>query len=327
MKPLSDFLRAKIDLLRKTMGNNAEPTWELDVYRDRDKMLGLIDGEQITTSSNDDYPAVAQSDDQVYTVVFQRGGTLYEMESGTTNRPKVNWDTPTSLFSGSRPDLDYDGEFTTGGAFITGDLMMVYENPTGSIKFRRKTGSSWDSAVSVASGNTPAICRAWADPPEVGPIDNGIIVFYASSGQLCYRESFDNGESWETEVEIDDPPGGTKRNPHICRLSDYTLGIVYEYDNGITSDAYFLKTSRTYVSIASPDETIRMNLGSFRHYSFTALYLDYGQQGDGSETLTPVLGSFRQHTWDAVEPDEGIEETLTPVLGSFRQIAFTGANP
>ncbi len=41
-------------------------------------------------------------------------------------------------------------------------------------------------------------------------------------------------------------------------MADFTLGIIYEYDNGITSEVWFLKTTRKYVNIASPDETLRV---------------------------------------------------------------------
>lgn len=324
MKPLSAEMRRKIETLRKTLGNNAEPNWQLDIYRDREKMLGILDGEQITSGADTDVqPAVAQSDDQVYHLVFERGGSLYYMSSSATNTPKLTWTAPALLFAGAAPDVDFYGSFTTTGKFVTSDLLLVYEEPAGTMLFRRRdegTGA-WGAAVQIGAGSNPTLVRAWADPPEVGTQDEGLVVFYASGGGLYYRQSADGGASWSAAVAIDLPSGGIKRNPHICRLSDYTLGVVYEYDNGLTTDVYFLKTTRRYVNIASPDETVRVGAGAFRHFEFVVVNVSAPD-----ETVVVGAGAYR-HAEFADLARSHPDETVTVGAGGFRQVEFTGVNP
>lgn len=328
MKPLSAELRRKIETLRKTLGNNAEPNWQLDIYRDREKMLGLLDGERITGSADPDadtdvQPAVAQSDDQVYRVVFERAGQLYYMASSATNTPKLTWSAPALLFAGTAPDVDFYGSFTTTGKFLTSDLLLVYENPAGTMQFRRRdeaTGT-WGAAVQIGAGSNPTLVRAWADPPEVGDQDGGLVVFYTRAGQLYYRESADVGATWSAETAVDLPAGGTKRNPQVFRLADYTLAVLYEYDNGISSDIYMLKTTRRYVNIASPDETVRVGAGAFRHFEFVVVNVSAPD-----ETVVAGVGAYRHAEFQNV--DQGAtDETASAGAGNFRQVEFTGLNP
>ena len=322
MKPVSDALRKKIDALRRTLGNAAEPSWELRLFRDREKMLGLIDGSQITSGPPADVqPSLAQSSDGRYHVVFERAGSLYEMTSSPGNDPRITWGAPVLLFAGAAPDVDFDGAFATTGVFTSGDELLVYEDPAGSIKFRRYANGAWGSAVAVGAGQNPALVRGWADPPEVGTNDDGLIVFCTQSGALRYFQSADGGTAWSAAATIDLPAGGTKRNPQVFRLADYTLGIVYEYDNGLQTDVYFLKTTRRYVNIASPDETVRVGAGSFRHYEFTLF-----EVSAPSETVVAGAGAYRHGEFDAVEASAP-GETVSVGAGGFRQVEFTGVNP
>jgi hypothetical protein len=325
VKPISDSLRRKIDALRKTHGNAAAPTWILELYRDREKMLGVIDGERITgkgaDSDLDVQPAVAHASGGVYDVVFERAGTLYGMRSSAENYPSLLWGSPSALFPGRAPDIAFDGSFSTTGKFTTSDLLIVYEEPAGTMLFRRRTSTGWSASVTVGSGVNPTIIRGWADPPEVGDQDQGLIVFYTLSGQLYYRESADGGGTWSAATAVDMPAGGTKRNPHICRLADYTLGICYEYDNGLSADVYFLKTTRKYVNIASPDETVRPSLGSFRHFEYVVVNLDAPD-----ETVVAGAGAYRHGEFQNVA-QSAPDETVSAGAGGFRQVEFTGVAP
>lgn len=324
MKPISDALRAKIDLLRKTQDNDAEPTWVLNIFRNRERMLGSIQGARITSGADQDIqPAIAQGNDGRYHVVFGRGGQIWEMVSSPTNIPAVTWDDPEPIFSGEDPDLDYDGFFDSVGTFTPTNLMIVYEQPAGTIKFRKKLSGSWTTATTVASGANPSLCRAWADPPSIGTDDQGFIVFYTQSGHVKYTYSDDEGDTWQTPVTVDYPAGGTKTNVQVFRVADYTLGIVYEYDNGLTSEIWFLKTTRRYVNIASPDETFETGVGGFRQLLWEIIDLDAGEH-----TLDPGLpDEYRHDTFGVDQQDQG-DETIGVVLpNSFRQVLFSGVNP
>jgi hypothetical protein len=327
MKPLSAELRRKIETLRKTLGNNAEPNWQLDIYRDREKMLGLLDGERITEGPDADVqPAVAQSSDGRYHVVFERGGELRYKVSGTGNVPRVDFTDSTPLFPGRAPDVDFYGSFSTTGAFTSSDLLLVYEEPAGTMLFRRRdegTGT-WGAAVQAGAGENPTIVRAWANPPEVGTQDEGLCVFYTRAGQLCYRESTDVGATWTTETVVDLPAGGTKRNPQVFRLADYTLAVLYEYDNGISSDVYMLKTQRQFYNIASPDETVRAGAGGFRHFEWVVV--EIGAPTVPDETVITGVRAFRQFEWTLVD-QAAPDETVTAGAGGFRQAEFTGVSP
>lgn len=322
MKPLSSALLKKIDDLRKTWGNDAAPAWVLELYRDREKMLGIVDAARITSSPDVDVnPAVAQDSDGHYEVLFERGGQIYRMASSATNDPEITWNAPAALFAGRNPDIDYDGSFSTTGDFTSADLICVYENPAGTLLFRRRTGSTWSAPVTIGPGSAASIVRAWADPPEVGTNDDGIVVVYTRSGQLCYRQSLDGGSSWSTEVALDLPPGGTKRDPHVFRLADYTLGVTYTYDNGITSDIYMLKTTRHYVYIASPDETVQAGVSNFRQFEFVLFEISAQD-----ETVPASVGAFRQVEFPDA-PQSAPDETVQVSVGGFRQIEYTGVNP
>lgn len=321
MKTLTDAQRAAIDALHKTEDNNAEPTWKLSIFRDKEKMLGLMGGDRITSGPPDDlHPAIAQGAGDRYTLVFERGGDIYEMISSEENEPSITWSSPELLFAGWDPDIDYDGSFSTVGVFTPTNLLMVYENPQGTIKFRKRVSGTWGSAVTVGSGGNPSIVRGWADPPSVGTADMGYIVAYTRSGGLYYRYSEDQGASWSEEISINFPSGGTKRNVQVIRLSDYTHGFIYDYDTGATSEVWFNKTTRKYVNIASPDETFTIRAGSYHHAFFQLLDLDVRDHtidvgaGGYTEDRFPVFG-------------ESFDETINPGAGEFRQEFFTGVNP
>ncbi|MCL6437211.1 MAG: hypothetical protein K6T51_01260 [Rubrobacteraceae bacterium] len=322
MKPIPDALRRKIDALRKTPDAGATPSWVLELYRDREKMLGIIDAARITSGASiDTNPTVAQASDGHYEVLFERAGQIYGMQSSQTNDPEITWNAPAALFAGYNPDIDYGGSFSTTGEFTSGDLLCVYENPTGTLLFRRRSGSTWAAPVTIGPGSSASIVRAWADPPEVGTNDDGIVVFYIRSGQLCYRQSLDRGQSWSSEIALDLPTGGTKRSPHVFRVADYTLGVVYEYDNGITSDIYMLKTTRHYVNIASPDETVQVGAGAFRQFEFVVVNISAPD-----ETVQVGAGAFRHGEFQSV-PVASPDETVQVGAGAFRQVEYTGVNP
>lgn len=324
MKPISDALRRKIEDLRKTHGNAAAPTWILELYRDREKMLGIIDGERITSGSPIDVqPTVAHDSGGVYDVLFGRGGTVYSIRSSATNYPDISWGPPAALFAGAKPDIDFDGSFATTGKFTSGDLLCVYEEPAGTILFRRRSEAdgSWSAPVTVGSGTDASIVRAWADPPEVGTQDEGFVVFYTLSDQLHYRQSVDGGASWSDAITFDTPAGGIKRNPQVFRLADYTLGICYEYDNGLSADVYFLKTGRTYVNLASPDETVTAGAGAYRHFEFVVVNLTAPD-----ETVVAGAGAYA-HAVFQNSPKDAPGETATAGAGAYRHVTFTGTSP
>lgn len=322
MKPISTELRKKIDSLRKTPIENSQPSWLLSIFRDRERMLGVIDGERITSGPpNDVQPTIAQRDDGVYFVCYSRDGTIYQMTSSATNEPKVTWGAPVALFAGEDPDLDFYGEFTTLGTFNTQELMMAYEQPAGQIQFRKRIAGVWQSPVFVANGGNPSVVRAWADPPEVGPQDQGLVIVYTQGGQLKYTHSDDEGSTWAVPIVINSPAGGTKKNAQIFRLSDYTLGIIYEYDNGMTSEVWFMKTTRKYVSIASPDDTIIARITGFMQYTFSLK-----EYTASNETASIFLGNYRHATF-ALREESSPDESASITIGGFRQTSFTGANP
>lgn len=337
MKPISDALRAAIDNLRKTQLNNAEPSWKVNIFRDRERMLGVIEGAAITTGpDHDEQPAIAQDAEGRYEVVFGRAGTIYRMLSSIDNVPKVTWGAPAALFPGRDPDLDFDGSFSTIGRFTPSDLLIAYEEPAGTILFRRRPLATgvWSAPVVVTTGNNPSIVRGWADPPEVGTTDEGLFVFYTQAGALKYTYSDDDGVTWAAPITLDTPTGGTKRNAQAFRLSDYTLGFVYEYDNGLSSEVWFGKTTRTYVNIASPDETVRAGAGGFRHFEFVLANVSAPD-----ETVVGGAGAYRHGEFVAVDPgasgavggsgggEDGSRETVSAGAGMFRQVEFTGVSP
>lgn len=343
MKPLSGSLRRKIEALRRTHGNSSAPSWQLNIFRDREKMLGLIDGEQITRDPgppSDVQPALAHASDGRYHVIFERDGMLYYMVSSPENTPRITWSAPEALFPGRAPDVDFDGTFATTGGLTTGDLLLVYEEPAGSIQFRRKSASGWSAPVAVGPGRSPSVVRAWADPPEVGSTDNGYAIFYESGAppELAYRQSTDQGSTWSDESRLDRtvasenyPSGGAKRNPQACRLSDYNLGIVFEYDIGSSSDVYFLKTTNSgpenmFSNLAAPDETVAVGLRGYREYEFTLTNVSYGGQDDSRETVSPGLRGYRESDFQRRDIDAG-EETVTVSAGGYRETDFTGSAP
>lgn len=336
MKPVDEELRRKIDSLRKTLANSAEPTWRLDIFRDREKMLGVIQGDRITTGAPDDIqPSVAQRDDGVYFVVFSRGAWIYEMRGVPNNRGVLTWSEPVALFGGEDPDVDFYGEFTTVGIFNTQELMMAYEQPKGQIKFRKRVGGVWETAKNVVAGTNPSVVRAWADPPEVGTQDQGLVIVYTQGGQLKYTHSDDEGLTWAVGITLNMPQGGNKKNAQVFRMADFTLGIIYEYDNGITSEVWFLKTTRKYVNIASPDETLRVGAGSFRQGIFILSEITAP-----NETFSVSVREYRHGIFTLVYPenlgatgigsgsgDDGMRETTSVGATGFRQAVFTGVNP
>lgn len=336
MKPLSDSLRQKIDLLRKSRANNADSTWEVQIFRNREKMMGQIEGAQITAGNPQDMqPTIAQDEDGRYIIAFSRNGTIYEMRSKLPRGTNVEWNDESPLFNGEDPDLDFYGEFTTTGRFDTQELMMAYEYPVGTILFRKRIGGIWQNPITVGPGKNPSIVRGWADPPEVGTNDQGLVMVYTRNGDLYYTHSDDEGATWADEIELDNPVGGTKKSAQIMRLADFTLGIIYEYDNGLTSEIWFYKTTRKYVNIASPDENVSTGLGRFRHYEFEAFALTMEEH-----TVDIGVGNFRQASFAFNTPAElgaegdgsgggtdGYRETASVGVGNFRQVTFTGVNP
>lgn len=322
MKTLSDELRAAVNQLRKTTDNNAEPTWEVAIFRDQERMLGIMSGERITEGPPDDLDmAVAQDAESRYHVVFERGGNIWYMISGTDNVPAVTWGAPSQQFSGLNPDVDFDGTFDSLGKFTPSTLMIVYEEPQGTIKFRTKSGAGWSSPVTIGAGRNPSICRGWADPPTIGTADMGYLVAYTHNGDLCYRYSEDQGSSWSAELNIDFPVGGVKTNVQIIRLADYTHGIVYDYDNGIDTEVWFLKSTRKYVHIASPDETVIARSGNYRDYFYVRLDLTVGD-----ETVAAGAGGYRVYTFAPFSVDT-VEETTEAGATGYRQVFYTGVNP
>lgn len=333
MKTLTDAQRAAIDSLRKTLDNNQEPTWEISIFRNMERMLGIMEGDRITSGSPDDVnPTVAQSSDGRYHVIFERGGSLYSMISGAENIPEIEWGEPQSMFSGQNPDVDFDGSFATIGTFTTSNLLLVYEDPPNTMKFRRRSeaGSTWSSPVTIGAGHNPTICRGWADPPEVGSADMGYIVAYTQGGALYYRYSEDEGASWSAEILLDMPPGGTKTNVQVIRLADYTHGFIYDYDTGLTSEVWFLKSTRKYVNIASPDEVLTIRAGTYYQGFFTRLDIFAStdpEGGEGSEEimLTPGAGEYRHDFFPFIA--HTFEETVEIGAGGYQNIFFSGVNP
>lgn len=323
MKTISEAQRIAIDNLRKIDDQNAEPTWRISIFRDKEKMLGIMSGDRITEGPPDDLEmAIAQRDSGRYDVVFVRGGTIYGMVSSAENEPRITWGEPEALFAGNRPDIDFDGSFSTVGQFTPTDLLMVYENPAGTMKFRRRSGSVWGSAVTIGSGTHPSICRGWADPPSVGTQDMGYIVAFTRGGDLYYRYSEDHGATWSPEnSDLNVPAGGNKTNVQVIRLADYTHGFVYDYDNGINSEVWFHKTTRKYVNIASPDETFIARAGGYRHQVFSIVELE-----TRDHTLTAGALGYRDERFDR-RNESPPDETFSVDATGFQQIFYTGVAP
>ena len=276
-RDISSAFKALIDKLNYEKSEGSEPNFRLDVIT-KNPEQGIRSGTLVTDNEaiSDRTPSIIQSSVTntfygVYVRDIEGTDYIFGTKCSEDSEGNIIWVEEIQLFEGSHPDLEFDGEFTTKGEYITGDLMITYER-SGTIYFRKADveGSGWSTLISasektVISGNDPTIVRGWADPPGIGETDLGVYVFYIDSGNLMFTFSQDYGDTWETAAQIDKPAGGTKGNPKAFRESSYRVACVYEYDDGSKSDIYFILSQDSsggtpFVNIASPDEVYKLSV-------------------------------------------------------------------
>lgn len=347
-RDISAAFKALIDKLNYEKAEGSEPNFRLDVIT-KNPEQGIRSGTLVTDNEAiaDRAPSIIQSSVTntfygVYIRDIEGTDYIFGTASSEDSEGNIIWAEEVQLFEGSHPDLEFDGEFTTKGGYITGDLMISYER-SGTIYFRKADveASDWSALASAAektvvAGTDPTIVRGWADPPGIGETDLGVYIFYIDSGNLMFTFSQDYGDTWETTVEIDKPAGGTKGNPKAFRESSYRVACVYEYDDGSKSDIYFILSQDSsggtpFVNIASPDEVYKLSVMNLDIEFFDLL--DYSAPDEayklGAANLDDtffgsiVVGYEGEGTPDGEVPDEVYKNEVK----NLNMRLFTGEEP
>ena len=327
-RDITSAFKALIDKLNYDKAQGAEPNFRLDVIT-RNPEQGIRSGTLVTDNQGltDKTPSIIQSSvTNTFYAVYARdvGGNDYIFGAASSEDGDGNiiWPAGMQLFEGSHPDLEFDGEFTSQGAYLAGELMIVYEK-SGTIYFRKADveNSGWSELASatektVVTGTDPTIVRGWADPPAIGETDLGVYVFYIDSGDLKFTYSTDYGNSWETAVEIDKPTGGTKGDPKAFRESSYRLACVYQYDDGSKTDIYFILSQdpgggTPLVNIASPDEVYKLSVMNVACEFFDLLDYDapdedykLGAKNLHKTQYDSIIAGYEDEGEDCEVPDE-----------------------